>query len=59
MASVDRKAQLEGKLATSGKVNAYSALMALSGGFKQAVPNLVASRPTSLLHLFTPMTESP
>jgi subtilisin family serine protease len=57
MASVDREPQLKGKLASAGKVNAYSALLALSGEVPQngMHPKIVASRPSSLLHLFTPL----
>jgi subtilisin family serine protease len=56
MASVDREPQLQGKLATAGKVNAYNALLALTGNYHQdARPSLVASRPTSLIRLFTPL----
>jgi subtilisin family serine protease len=56
MGSVDREPQLEGKLATAGKVNAYNALMTLTGGYHPpAQPHLVASRPTSLLRMFTPL----
>ena len=58
IASVDHKSQLEGRLASSGKVNAYNALLALSGKFRQdTAPALVASRPTSLTDLImTPST---
>jgi len=56
MNSVDHETQLEGKLATGGKVNAYNALMDLAGNFHPAhQPRLVASRPTSLLRMFTPL----
>jgi len=56
MNSVDHESQLEGKLATAGKVNAYNALMNLAGNFHPAhQPRLVASRPTSLLRMFTPL----
>lgn len=60
MASVDHKSQLEGKLATSGKINAYNALMILNGhevpsGYR---PNLVAQQPSNLINIFNPMADS-
>jgi subtilisin family serine protease len=56
MRSVDPEPQLVGKLATAGKVNAYNALMTLAGNFQpKKQPNLVASRPISLIRMFTPL----
>jgi subtilisin family serine protease len=56
MRSVDPEPQLVGKLATAGKVNAYNALMSLAGNFQpQKQPSLVASRPISLIRMFTPL----
>lgn len=60
MASVDHKAQLEGKLATSGKINAYNALMILNGGEIPSGyrPDLVASHPSNLINIFSPVADT-
>jgi subtilisin family serine protease len=52
MSSVDRFPQLEGKLATGGRVNAYSALLALTNHDEfndKSGPSMVARQPVSLL----------
>lgn len=58
MASVDRMPQLVGKLATGGRVNAYSALLALrmkpQPGSAPQPRDLVAQRPVSLNTLLAP-----
>jgi subtilisin family serine protease len=48
LASVDKIPQLEGKLATGGRVNAYQALIALRGGKPATKPGLVAQQPVAL-----------
>jgi subtilisin family serine protease len=45
--SVDHLPQLQGKLASGGRVNAYSALLAARG--KDFKPNTLATRPSSLM----------
>jgi subtilisin family serine protease len=55
MASVDRLPQLDGKVAASGRINAYSALLALKTKGQSGKTNFIAQSPTSLLdHLVTP-----
>lgn len=58
MASVDRFPQLEGKIATGGRINAYSALLALrnfpkTGGLlaHKAPAPTVSTEPTSMMNL--------
>ena len=48
LASVDRLPTLAGKIATGGRVNAYSALLALRGRGKTS---LIAQRPVSLMQM--------
>ncbi len=58
MASVDHEPQLKGKVATAGRVNAYNALLTLAGKAippSGGQPSLVASRPMSLIRMFTPL----
>lgn len=51
MASVDRVPQLQGRVSTGGRVNAYSALLALQrkDRLKSPAPNMIAQRPISLI----------
>lgn len=51
MASVDRVPQLQNKVSTGGRVNAYSALLALQRKDRmRPSPGLLAQRPISLIH---------
>jgi subtilisin family serine protease len=52
LSSVDTLPQLQGKVATNGRVNAYSALLALKSRNErnQGKSGLLAQRPSSLLN---------
>ena len=56
MASVDRLPQLEQKIVTGGRVNAFAALLSLrnKGQFKVKQPGFLAQRPITLLHALSP-----
>ncbi len=59
MGSVDKIPGLKDKLATGGRVNAYAALMALKGKANgKSTPGLIATRPVSMLQLFTDLGSS-
>lgn len=49
--SVDRFPQLKDKVATGGRVNAYSALLALKGGNSRGIRRQLAQKPVSLFNL--------
>ena len=56
--SVDRIPQLQGRVATNGRVNAYSALLALQHrGDLKTKQGLLAQRPVNLINALSPASE--